>query len=57
MPKDKALKTMFQEKVICPACKQRIIIKKTRKLLHAATPADYEEKVFVEKDSQTTLTK
>ena len=52
---EKKPKTIFQEKIVCPHCKKRIIVKKTKKLLVAAEKAEYEEKVVVEKDSQTTL--
>lgn len=53
--KTKKVKIVFEEKFACPHCNERIILRHTRKLLEAATPAEYEEKMLVEKDSQTTL--
>ena len=52
---DKKPKTVFTEKIVCPHCSKRIIVKKTKKLLIAAEKAEYEEKIVVEKDSQKTL--
>ena len=51
----KEAKIIFTGKVKCPHCKKRIVIKKTKKILEPAVPADVEEKVIVEKDDQTTL--
>lgn len=48
-------KEVWKEKITCPYCKKKLIAKKTKKLITKAEPAEYEEKVCVEKDSQTTL--
>jgi len=48
-------KVIFQEKIKCPHCKKRLIIKKTRKILQAGIPAETEDKITAEKDSQKTL--
>ena len=52
---DKKLKIVFTEKIVCPHCNKKIVVKKTKKLITAAEKAEYEEKVIVEKDSQKTL--
>lgn len=52
---EKKPKKVFEVKVKCPFCKKGIIVKKTKKTIHPAEPAEYEEKVTAEKDSQTTL--
>lgn len=52
---DKKPKIVFEEKVKCPFCKKRIIVKKTKKVITAAVPGEYDEKVTVEKDEQKTL--
>jgi len=51
----KKAKIVFLEKITCPYCKKRIIIKKTKTIMTPATPAEYEEITIAEKDSQTTL--
>ena len=53
---EKIIKKIFEEKITCPHCDKRIIVKKTKKIIEAAIPAEYEEKTIVEKDSQTKLT-
>ena len=54
--KEKKAKVLFEGKTSCPYCKKGILVKKTKKLLRAATDAEYEEKVIAEKESQTKLT-
>jgi len=53
--KDKEPKVVFEVKNKCPYCGKNILTKKTKKLIHAGIPAEYEEKVVMEKDSQKTL--
>ena len=53
--KENKKKVLFTEKMKCPYCKKKILVKKTKKLIEPAVPAEYEEKVFAEKDSQKTL--
>ena len=52
---EKKPKTVFTEKINCPHCRKKVIVKKTKKLITAAEKAEYEEKIVVEKDSQTTI--
>ena len=52
---DNKPKVVFEEKVNCPYCNKRIIIKKTKKLLEPSQKAEYDEKIVVTKDSQTEL--
>ncbi len=47
--------TVFEEPCKCPHCKKKIIIRKTKKVITPAEPAEYDIKVVVEKDAQTTL--
>lgn len=54
---DKKPKIVLKEKGICPHCGKKLLIKKTKTILEAAVPAEIEEKVTVEKDTQTTLKK
>lgn len=53
--KEKKVKIVFEEKFACPHCGERVILRSTRKLIEPAVPAEYEEAMLVEKDSQTTL--
>lgn len=46
---------VFQEKLICPHCKGKIIVVKERKLLNAPVKPEYGEVVIVKKDTQKTL--
>jgi hypothetical protein len=57
LTQEKVAKITFEEKIKCPFCKEKIIVKKTRKTIEPAEPAEYEEKIIVEKDSQTELAK
>jgi len=50
-------KEVFKEKIKCPHCKKKIVIRKTKKRISEPVPAEYEENVIAEKDSQTTLKK
>lgn len=54
---EKKPKVLFEEFIKCPHCKKKLIIKKTKKILEAAVPTETEEKVIVDKDSQTELPK
>jgi len=54
---DKKPKIVFNEKCKCPHCGKKLLVKKTKKILESAIPAEIEEKVTVEKDSQTELPK
>lgn len=51
----KTTKIVFEEKITCPHCKENIILRKEKKLLKPAEPAEYSEKVVVEKDAQQTI--
>lgn len=51
----KTTKIVFQEKINCPHCKENIILRKEKLLLRPSVPAEYSEKVVVEKDAQKTL--
>lgn len=53
--KEKKPTVVFEVKNECPHCKKKILTKKTKKLIKAAVPAEYEEKFVVEKDAQKTL--
>ncbi len=53
--KGKKAKLIFEERFICPHCNQKMIVKKTRKVISDPVPGEYKERVVVEKDSQTTL--
>jgi len=55
MSEKKKVKTIFEEKIKCPHCKKRLVIKKQRKTVVPAEPAEFEERIIVEKDEQTTL--
>jgi len=55
--KEKTFKTQFEERGKCPHCSKKLIFKKQRKVIEAAVPAEYEEKVRIDKDDQTTLKK
>ena len=48
-------KTIFEEKLECPHCKKKIIIRKTREVIQAPVKGEYEDTTVVEKDNQTTL--
>ena len=52
---EKEPKIVFEEKLKCPHCKKKIIVKKTRKMLVPSVAAEYEEKINIEKDFQETL--
>ena len=54
---EKKAKEVFKVKGTCPHCGKKMIVKKTKKTIAAAVPAEVEEKVIIEKDSQTTLPK
>jgi len=51
----KTTKVVFEEKITCPHCKENIILRKEKKLLKPAEPAEYSERVVVEKDAQQTI--
>jgi hypothetical protein len=51
----KTCKIVFEEKVTCPHCSENIILRKEKHLLKAAQPAEYSEKMVVEKDAQQTI--
>lgn len=53
--KKKKPKTVFEERFTCPHCKERVIIRKIKKIISDPVPGEYEEKTIVEKDTQTTL--
>lgn len=48
-------RTVFEVKLTCPHCNKRIIAKKTKKVISEPVPAEYEEKLEITKDAQTTL--
>jgi len=52
---EKKSKIVFEERIICPHCNKRIVIKKTKKQISEPVPAEYDEKVIIEKDTQTIL--
>jgi len=53
--KEKGPKVVFEVKNVCPHCGKKILTKKTKRLIKAAVPAEYEEKFVVEKDAQKTI--
>jgi len=55
MAEEKPIKITFEEHIKCPYCEKNIIVRKTKKVIEPAEPAEYEEKIIVEKDSQTKL--
>lgn len=48
-------KITFSEEIKCPHCKKMITIKKQKTLVTPAEPAEYNEKLIVEKAVQTKL--
>ena len=52
---EKKGKKIFEAKGTCTHCGKKLIIKKTRTILKESVPAEVEEKVTIEKDSQTVL--
>ena len=55
MENEEKPKLVYEEKFTCPYCNKRAIIKKTKKIVTPAEAAEYEEKITVRKDMQTTL--
>lgn len=53
--KESKPKIVFETSIECPHCKGKIHVKKTKKRISDPVPADYEEDLIVEKDTQTTL--
>jgi len=48
-------KIILQEKAVCPNCKKRLLIKKTRKVVTPGIKAEYKETLSVENDTQKTI--
>lgn len=46
---------MFEEKITCPYCEESIILRKEKHLLKAGQPAEYQEKLVINKDAQKTI--
>lgn len=50
-------KTIFAEEVKCPHCKKYLIIKKIKTTVEEPVKGEYQEKIVVEKSTQTRLKK
>lgn len=53
--KEKKPKIVFEAGITCPHCEKKLVVRKIKKLLEPAIPADYEEKIIIEKDEQKTI--
>ena len=48
-------KIVFEDNIVCPHCKKRVIVKREKKTIVAPEKGEYEEITIVEKDKQKTL--